>query len=284
MTDKHNQRVKILIIEPDALAGEELAQDIEKRGYDSVLVDNHFKGLTKLEDDGFDLVLISMEDIGIDGLKFCNLCSKRQQEGRISDVYLILIGEEWDRVFICESETQANDFLIKPYLKCELQWRIESGVRFLSLQKQLKSHLYIDPKTGLKNEEGLKTSLQAEVNRVGRKEGWLSVAILDFKDFEWLRINKGEVYAKFVRETVLRSIRETLRNYDQVGELSNERIVLFSGDCDFEAMKALLKRTNDLIQELQSKNFLLQKIDLSLEGIFLSVQVRSKDYKSFFVF
>ena len=137
---------------PDALAGEELAQDIEKWGYDSVLVDNHFKGLTKLEDDGFDLVLIS------------------------------------------------------------------------------------------------------------------------------------EVYAKFVRETVLRSIHETLRNYDQVGELSNERIVLFSGDCDFEAMKALLKRTNDLIQELQSKNFLLQKIDLSLEGIFLSVQVRSKDYKSFFVF
>jgi PleD family two-component response regulator len=284
MIAKQKQRVKILIIEPDILAGEELAQDIQRWGYDSVLIDNHFKALTKLEDDDFDLVLVGMENTGIDGLEFCNLCCKRQQESRIGGVYLILIGEDWDRVAICESETLANDFLIKPYLKCELHWRIKSGVKFLRLQKELRKYLYIDPKTGLKNEEGLKTSLQAEVNRVGRKEGWLSVAILDFKDFEWLRIDKGIVWSRLVRETILRSIREMLRNYDQVGKLSNERIVLFSGDCDFGAMQALLKRINDLIQELRSKDLLLQKNDLSLEGIFLSVQVRTKDYKSFLCF
>jgi len=280
MIAKQKQRVKILIIEPDILAGEELAQDIQNWGYDSVLIDNHFKALTKLEDDDFDLVLVGMENTGIDGLEFCNLCCKRQQESRIGGVYLILIGEDWDRVAICESETLANDFLIKPYLKCELQWRIKSGVKFLRLQKELKKYLYIDPKTGLKNEEGLKTSLQAEVNRVGRKEGWLSVAILDFKDFEWLRIDKGIVWSRLVRETILRSIREMLRNYDQVGELSTGKIVLFSSDCDFDAFKALLNRVNVLIQELQSKNFMLQKIDLTLVGIFLSVQVKAKDYIS----
>ncbi|MBT8763019.1 hypothetical protein KFV02_03640 [Desulfohalobiaceae bacterium Ax17] len=276
MVGKQNQSVKILIIEPDVLVGQELLRDVQKWGYDCVLVDNHFKGLTKLEDDDFELVLISMENTGIDGLEFCNLCCKREREGKISDFYLILIGEDWHRVAICESETIANDFLIKPYLKCELEWRIKSGVRFLSLQKELKKYLYIDPRTGLKNEEGLKKALQAEINRVGRKEGWLSIAILDFKNFEWLVVDKGLVWSRLIRETVLRSIRDILRNYDQVGELSDGKIGLFSGDCDIDAFKGLLNRVNLLIQELQSKNSMLKEVELSLVGIFLSVQIKSK--------
>ncbi|WP_457570655.1 response regulator [Desulfovulcanus sp.] len=276
MIAKQKQSVKILIIEPDILAGEELVQDIQEWGYDPILVDNHFKGLTKLEDEDFDLVLVSMENTGIDGLQFCNLCSKRKREGKICNVYLILIGEEWHRVAICESETIANDFLIKPYLKCELQWRIKSGVKFLRLQKELRKYLYIDPRTGLKNEEGLKRSLEAEVNRIGRKEGWVSIAVLDFKNFEWILIDKGVVWARLLRETILRSIREMLRNYDQVGELSGGKIGLFSGDCDFDAFNGLLKRVNLLIQELQSKNSILKEVDLNLVGTFLSVQVKSK--------
>ncbi len=269
---------RVLIVEPEETLAEEMDELVQSTGYLSKVASNHFQGLTRLEDENFDFVLVSMDNTGIDGLEFCKICRQRADNGRISCPYIILIGEKWHLVTICENDVPANDFLIRPYLSCELRWRLLSGLSVLNMQDQLRRMLDTEPETGLKNQRGIKSALHEEINRQGRKRALLGIAILNLEQFEFLELTNGKFWAKWARQTILRYLGEVLRNYDHLGELLSGNLCILSAENSFEGMEALIQRMEKKVKEMQTNNpyFPQEIIEVKFRGVFLSLRMETK--------
>ncbi len=268
-------RNKVLVVEPDETLAEEIAEALSGKGFELTVVDSHFKGLTRLEEGSFPLVLVSADDSGIDGMEFCRIYRKRQAESGQDLSYLVLLVHDWQRVSICENRAQAHDFVVRPWLDCELEWRIEAGMNILREMNFLRQMIYLDPDTGALNKMGIQKVMREEVNRLGRKHGWLSIAVLDFQNRDLMEISQGRDTVSQVKKQVLRFLNQSLRNYDHLGQIDNERICILSGDCNNQCFTGLLQRID---QCLKSPDFSLsvpQQIDINFKGIVQSVMVDS---------
>ncbi|MFP4657849.1 MAG: hypothetical protein ACLFMP_04075 [Desulfonatronovibrionaceae bacterium] len=276
--ERATHKTRVLIIEPDAELAGEMEREVRSLGYSVSLAGNHFKGLTEMEDRNFDFVLVSMENTGIDGLEFCKICKQRSKNGRISCPYLVLIGENRHLVPICESDAPANDFLIRPYLSCELKWRLGSGRSLLEIQGRLQEMLDIDPLTGLKNEQGIYSALREEVNRQGRKDSLLGVAVIVPAQFELLELTQGRFWAGWAKQAILRYLGEVLRNYDHLGILPGGNLCILSAENSYEGMRVLLSRLEDEVRQMQGKDpeFSGNPVDIKFRGVFLSLRIETK--------
>ncbi len=267
---------KILIIEPDQVLADEVVDILGKEGTELTVVHSHFKALAMLEDESFSMVLVSADDSGIDGLEFCRIYRKRQVESGRDLPYLILLGHNWQMVNICESQAHAHDFLVRPYLACELEWRVENGLRTVGEMRFLREMIYLDPETRALNQLGLEKILREEINRLGRKKGWISLAVLDFEDREWMQVSQSKEMVDWTKQQVVMFLKETLRNYDQVAQVDQERICILSGDCDYHCFTGLLNRIEACFQELDLSFTTVKQPDIRLTGIIHSILVDSR--------
>ncbi|MFO7728128.1 MAG: diguanylate cyclase [Desulfonatronovibrio sp.] len=265
---------KILIVEPDQDHAAEIVEILKKTWTDLTVVHSHFKGLAMLEDETFSLVLVSADDSGIDGLEFCRIYRKRQMEAGRDCSYLIVSGQPWQRVNICENQPDCHDFLIRPYLECELEWRVASGFQTLREMHLLRQMLYFDPDTDSLNRLGIKKILKEEVNRLGRQHAWLSVAVLDFERRDWMEVNQGRDTVQRAKKMMLRFLSQSLRNYDHVGLIDQERICIISGDCDHNCFMGLMSRIDGCLKNFDF-SFPTEQSVINLSGIYQSVMVDS---------
>ncbi len=266
-------KTKILIIDPDHSQAMEMSGALKSGQIEPVLVHSHFKALTILEDERFPMILVSADASGIDGLEFCRIFNKRQMESGRDFSYLILVGHSWQRVHICEGQALAHDFLVRPYLSCELRWRVASGLTILKEMSLLKDLIYLDPETGTLNQTGLKKVLKEEVNRLGRKKGWLSVAVLDFRHRDWMEVSQGSDVLLRSQKMVLKFLKRSLRDYDHVSRTDQGRICILSGDCDYHSFTGLLSRVNDSLNGLQIPLIFQPDSGARLTGIFQSIKI-----------
>lgn len=237
-----NVKLRVLVVEPDENHGDDTARTLRTMDLEPVVATSHFQALSMLEDDFFPLLIVSAEDTGLDGMEFCRIFRKRQFESGNDLSYIIITGDEWQRLSICESKIIADDFLIRPWLTCELKWRVKAGFHAISQMGYIRQMIYHDPESKALNRAGLKKSLREEINRLGRKQGWLSLAVLDFSQRDWMEISQGAESISKLKKTLLRFLDGSLRNYDLLGQLETERICIISGDCDYKCLTGLINR------------------------------------------
>ncbi len=266
---------KILVIEPDQALGMEIVEILREIKVELTLVDSHFKALTLLEDKPFSMILITADDSGINGLDFCRIVNKRYVRSGLNFPYLILLGEHWQRTSICEIRPEAHDFLVRPYLACELKWRVFAGLNIVREMRELREVLFLDPDTGALNKTGLQKALREEINRLGRKKAWLSVAVLDFAHRDWMELSQSEQAVSRARKKMTSFLKQLLREYDQVAIIDRERICVLSGDCDYQCFTDLFKRIKDSLKKIELHLPDVQKTDIDFTGTFQSIVVNS---------
>ena len=267
------QEEKILVVEPDEELAGELAEVLKKNGVSATMVSSHYKALAVLEDEWFPLILISADDTGIDGAEFCRIYRRRIMESKGGASYLMLMGQEWQRVPICEAMVPADDFIIRPFLDCELKWRISAGLRTLRHVHVLEELVYLDPETGALNQAGLQKVLLDEINRVGRKKGWLTIAVLDLARRHWMEVNQGRTLLTTARKKTIKLLAEFLRSHEHTGLIDNERICIILVDCDFQCAKGFFNRIRSQLEKLDMPFASGLSPDLELDGIFQSTLV-----------
>jgi len=272
---------KIMVLEPDGDRAREISDDLNSWGLNPCIYASHFQALGKLEENRFPLIIVSMKDTGIDGLEFCRILRKRQQFGGVDFAYILLVGENRDRTRICESSDGADDFIVFPFLKCELKWRVFAGLfRYWQHEKIQSSSVY-DPATMVFNEKGLKKALYQEVNRIGRRKGFLSAAVLDFSYRDWMEVSLGAGLCTRVKEEVFKLLKEKLRNHEQLVRTDHDRICIISGENDLNGFSGLLKRVAWTIAKMDLMESGIKDFDLGLSGSFLSLSVQSS-YTDFY--
>ena len=116
--------LRALLIDDDHRMAELLSSYFEPHGVELVHAADGSSGLARVEQEGFDVVLLDLTMPGMDGLEVCRRIRKRHT---VPIVMLTARGDETDRVV--GLELGADDYLPKPFGPRELLARIRAVLR-----------------------------------------------------------------------------------------------------------------------------------------------------------
>jgi len=115
---------KILMIEDDLELAEILTEYLEQFDIEVTTAEDPFIGLSTLNVDTFDLIILDLTLPGIDGLEVCKEIRKK------CDLPIIISSARHDITDkVTALDNGADDYLPKPYNPMELQARIKSLLR-----------------------------------------------------------------------------------------------------------------------------------------------------------
>ncbi|MDP3429895.1 MAG: hypothetical protein Q8R89_06135, partial [Desulfomicrobium sp.] len=214
-------RFRFLVIEPDEDLAREVVIVLERLDVQAEHVRGHLKAVGLSEDNQYDCLLVASRGIDITGLEFCALVRAREARRSLSPAYMILVGPEEDLVSVFTSSEVIDDYMLGPWMDLELEWKIKRALRAMTLCREFGASRLLDTDTGLLTPEGLRTFLHEEVNRIGRREGWLSMSILSVPGLGGLRVSYGEAWLEWFTNGIWSSIRRQLRNYDRLASMDN---------------------------------------------------------------
>lgn len=116
--------LRALLIDDDRRLFEHLAEYFAPHAVELCHAQDGPRGLVRLEQGGFDLVLLDLTMPGMDGLE---VCRRIREKSRIPVIMLTARGDETDRVV--GLELGADDYLPKPFSPRELLARMRAVLR-----------------------------------------------------------------------------------------------------------------------------------------------------------
>jgi len=126
------KKKKILVVEDEAHLAKGLEFNLEREGYDIVVVDNGLDALEALAGDDFDLVILDLMLPKLGGLEV----ARQIRAGNIRFPILMLSAKSTDKDRQVGLEAGADDYLTKPFHLPELLLRVKGILRRWEWYKQ----------------------------------------------------------------------------------------------------------------------------------------------------
>ena len=277
MEDK--DRFTFLIVEPDDDVAREMNAVLERLDLKADHVRGHLKAVALTEDVAYDCLLVSSQGVDISGLELCAMIRAREARRSLTPAYIILVGPQADMLQVFSSRHDVDDCIAGPYMDVELEWKMRRALRAMALCRRYGASRLLDRETGLLTPEGLRIYLGEEVNRIGRREGWVSMSVLSVPGLAALRLSYGDGWMEWFKNGIWASLRRQLRNYDRLASMDNGFLCLVSPDLDEEGTRSMLARLGAAIGEYQFQDD-VPVARMTLAARYLCVRVLG-DYRQF---
>ncbi len=245
----------VLIIDDSEAVREKIiktleAQDLFSRFYQA---EDGLEGFKKLMASPVDIVLCDLEMPRMDGFKFLGMMRGRPE---IADTpVIILTGNEDRELKIKGLDQGACDFITKPFDPEELIARMKVHLKIKHLQDDLKrsNELLLelsntDHLTGLFNRRFLIEALEKELQRSKRKDGVLSLFILDLDHFKRINDTYGHLQGDVVLQKVSLQLQKELRSYDVAARYGGEEFIAILPDTNLKEAFMVAERVRLSIQ------------------------------------
>lgn len=178
-----------------------------------------------------DVILCDLEMPGMDGFKFLNMVSARED---LRDIPVIMItGRTDSETKIRGLEQGASDYVTKPFEPGELVARVKVQLKIKTLQDSLKKSNQellqlsnTDPLTHLSNRRFLMETLDKELKRSARCNSPLSLIMVDIDHFKRVNDTYGHQQGDVVLVEVAKVMLEHLREYDMAARFGGEEFSL----------------------------------------------------------
>jgi diguanylate cyclase (GGDEF)-like protein len=229
--------VKVLIAEDDMVSRRLLEATLARWGYDVVITRDGMEAWQVLQGpDAPPLAILDWMMPGIDGLEVCRLVRQCVQEPYI---YLLLLTTKGRRENIIEGlNAGADDYLTKPFDPHELQVRLRTGKRIVTLQAELieaRETLRIqashDSLTGVWNRRAILERLGTELARAEREGTPVAVVLADLDHFKRINDSYGHIAGDAVLCEAVNRMRVSLRFYDAIGRYGGEEFLMILPGC-----------------------------------------------------
>ncbi len=207
---------------------------------------------------------------GHSGLGVCQMV--RQQAGP-DYTYIILLTSKSQREDIVEGlRSGADDYVVKPFDRHELEVRLRVGRRIIDLQAQLleaqaalRDQATRDALTRVWNRGSILDILARETTRAQREGRPLGVLMMDIDHFKSINDTYGHVAGdEALKETAFR-VSGGMRSYDSFGRYGGEEFLFVVPGCDERNLLLYAERLRALIESVP---YQLGGIDITITASF----------------
>jgi two-component system cell cycle response regulator len=240
--------VKVLIAEDDMVSRRLLEATLTRWGYEVVTTRDGGEAWQVLQ--GPDSPVLAILDWMMPGMDGVEVCRKVRQRGHEPYIYLLLLttkGLKED--VIAGLDAGADDYVTKPFDPHELQVRLRTATRIVTLQTELieaRERLRVeathDPLTGVWNRRAIIEVLGNELARARREGTPVAVAIADLDHFKRINDTYGHVAGDMALSETVSRMRTLLRTYDAVGRYGGEEFLVVLPGCTSDDAYKLAER------------------------------------------
>jgi diguanylate cyclase (GGDEF)-like protein len=251
----------LLIIDDSALIRERITSTLQSFSLFSCYhqAEDGLDGFKKLLTEPIDMILCDLEMPRIDGFKFLGMMKSRPE---LQDIPVIILTGMHDRELKIKGlENGACDYITKPFDPEELVARVKVHLEIKQLQDDLKRSNELlhdlsitDCLTGLYNRRYLIESLHREILRTERKNGDLSLIVIDIDYFKAVNDRYGHQQGDHVLQIVSRVLKNELRNYDIAARFGGEEFVAVLPDAAADEAMQVAERIRLAVADFKFEN------------------------------
>jgi len=215
---------------------------------------NGTEALRKIQEQPFDLLIVSLNLQGEDGLR---LCSHLRSNERSRSTPIIMIGVEEDMNRIARGlEMGVHDYIMRPVDRNEFLARVRTQIRRKRFQDRLRSNYehslsmaVTDPLTGMYNRRYMETHLSKLLERQEANKKPLGILLLDIDHFKAVNDTYGHNVGDEVLKVFSARISDSLRSFDLVARHGGEEFVVILPDVTEEKAHFIAERLRTSIAE-----------------------------------
>jgi two-component system cell cycle response regulator len=235
-TDKGSGR--IMVVDSAVRSAQRLVESLSK-DHTAALVADPNQALIHLAEKPHDVVLVSLDLEGADGLR---LCSQIRSLERTRNLPIIVMVDHGGEARLLRAlDMGINDYLKRPVDRNEMLARIKTQIRRKRYSDFLKASLeqsveqaITDALTGLHNRRYMETHLKRLAGEALYKGRSLSVLVADIDHFKSVNDTYGHDIGDIVLREFGRRLKRTVRGVDLACRLGGEEFVVIMPDTDLE--------------------------------------------------
>jgi two-component system, cell cycle response regulator len=263
--------MKVLIADDNATSRIMLRGALLQWGYEVVVAENGAQAWDVLAD--ADSPPLAILDWVMPHMTGPEVCRRVRETRREPYTYILLLTSKHTKDETVEGlEAGADDYVVKPFDRHELQVRLRAGKRIIDLQmellrarEELRERANKDLLTMLPNRSAISATLEQELARCHRDRRSVGVILLDVDHFKKINDTHGHFAGDAVlRETAAR-LRGNMRPYDQVGRYGGEEFLVVLPNCELEQATHQAERMRT---KLQSSTMMVDGTELRVSASF----------------
>jgi two-component system, cell cycle response regulator len=245
------QNARVLVVDDRPSSYERLATALGAFHQVDVEVEAN-QALMRAADGNYDVVLVSLDLQNFDGLR---LCSQLRSLDRTRGSAIIMLAEQDEKSRVLRGlDIGAHDFLVRPIDRNELIARVRTQVRRKRFAEHLRDSVQIsmeaavkDGLTGLHNRRYLDSHLTVMFEEAVRRNGQVSVLLLDIDRFKAINDAFGHDAGDEVLREFAHRIRALTRGIDVVARYGGEEIVVLVPDSSLADARMVAERIRERI-------------------------------------
>ncbi len=184
----------------------------------------------------------------VNGLELCQEVRKMDKHTYV--YFIILTTKSSKKDVILALEAGADDYLVKPFDKKELQCRIKIGERILGLEQRILEMASTDFLTGVLNRRAFIERMDKEICRSIREDKHLSLILADIDSFKTINDHYGHHAGDLVLQKFTEKLSELLRPYDFIGRYGGEEFLVCLAGVDEGQARHIAERMRKKIEQL----------------------------------
>jgi two-component system cell cycle response regulator len=246
-----NEPGKILLIDNRNNLIGRLKSTIGQR-HDIKTLDDPQLALFEATENGYELIIISLDFESFDGLR---LCSQLRSLERTRQVPILIIVDPDDHERLMRAlDMGVNDYLLRPVDKQELMARVNTQIKRWRYTEQLRTNVKqsiemaaTDALTGLYNRRFMEKQLSALTVNAANRGKALAVLMIDVDYFKSINDNHGHDVGDRVLQELSSRIKEGLRSIDLPCRAGGEEFTIILPDTDRTVALRVAERLRKLV-------------------------------------
>jgi two-component system chemotaxis response regulator CheY len=242
--------MKIIIVEDEPISRRILENFLREWGYEVISTTDGMEAWEIIRSpDAPSLVISDWMMPKMDGVE---LCEKIRGMEKAQYTYFILLTTKAEKRDIIKGlESGADDFIVKPFDREELKYRVKIGERIINLEQRIMQLANTDYLTGVLNRRAFMERMEGEINRSIRNKKEISIILMDIDHFKKVNDKFGHQVGDLVLQRFTEHILMASRSYDFVGRYGGEEFIVGLPETNMEQSLLIAERMRQNIEEMQ---------------------------------
>lgn len=242
--------MKVLIVEDDPISRRLLESFLHKWGYDVLITSDGDAAWEAMQKpDAPSLVISDWMMPNMNGLELCGNI-RAMKKSRYT--YFIILTTKAEKEDVIEGlQAGADDFLIKPFDRNELRYRLKIGERIIRLEHRILELANSDALTNVLNRRAFIEKMEMELQRSRRTHIPLSLIFADIDYFKKINDSYGHQLGDIVLQKFAGMLSESVRPYDFVGRYGGEEFVICLPHADIIQSRSVAERIRTRVEKMK---------------------------------